>query len=71
MANRMGAFELTANELRAALEFGAGYSIALVTGSASKTPKVFFIENVARWLEESRLVREPLAWALRLGPTAG
>lgn len=70
MADRMGAFELTANELRAALEFGEGYSIALVTGSASEKPKVFFIENVARWLDESRLVREPLVWAFRLGPAA-
>jgi hypothetical protein len=69
MADRMGAFEMTANELRAALEFGEGYMIALVTGSASATPKVFFIENVARWLHESRLTREPLAWAIRLGPT--
>lgn len=70
MASQMGAFELTANELRAALEFGDGYMIALVTGSASKEPKVFFIENVAKWLEESRLVREPLTWAIRAGSSS-
>ncbi len=70
LAKSIGAFDLTANELRAALEFGPQFGLALVTESGSVQPKVFYLWDVGRWFAENRLVREPLVWGVRLGPTA-
>jgi hypothetical protein len=68
LAGRIGAFDLTSNELKAALQFGPEYGLALVTESGSVRPKVFYLWDVARWFEENRLAREPLVWGIRLGP---
>ncbi|MDP2322437.1 MAG: DUF3883 domain-containing protein [Gammaproteobacteria bacterium] len=70
LAKSIGAFDLTANELKAALEFGPDFGLALVTESGSARPKVFYLWNVARSFAENRLVREPLVWGVRSGPAA-
>ena len=70
LAKSIGAFDLTANELKAALEFGPDFALALVTESSSTRPKVFYLWDVARWFTENRLVREPLVWGVRSGPAA-
>ena len=68
LAKSIGAFDLTANELKAALEFGPNFGLALVTESVSARPKVFYLWDVARWFAQNRLVREPLVWGVRSGP---
>ena len=70
LAKSIGAFDLTENELQAALKFGPEFGLALVTESGSEQPKVFYLWDVARWFAENRLAREPLVWGVRLGPTA-
>ena len=70
LAKSIGAFNLTANELKAALEFGPEFGLALVTETGSAQPKVFFLWDVARWFDENRLVREPQVWDVRSGPAA-
>jgi hypothetical protein len=68
LAGSIGAFDLTANELNAALKYGPQFGLALVTDLGSAHPKVFYLWDAARWFGENRLVREPLVWGVRLGP---
>lgn len=68
IADKIGAFDLTAKELAAALEHGTGFGLALVTNSAASQPTIYYLWDVARWFSESRLVREPLVWGVRMGP---
>lgn len=68
LAASIGAFDLTANELNAALEFGPEYGLAFVTDSGTGRPKIFFLWDVARWFRENQLVREPTVWSVRRGP---
>jgi hypothetical protein len=68
LAASIGTFDLTANELNAALEFGPEYGLAFVTNSGTSRPKVFFLWDVAGWFRENQLVREPIVWNVRRGP---
>jgi len=69
LAKSVGAFELTGNELKAALKYRSEFGLAIVTESGSPQPRVFYLWDVARWFADNRLVREPLVWAVRAGPT--
>jgi hypothetical protein len=66
LASAISTFDLTAKELKMALEFGPDYAVALVTDSGTAQPKVYYLWDLAKWFADNRLKREPEVWSVRL-----
>lgn len=64
VARRMTAFEITANERRAAEAMGERYFLALVTGVGSSGPEVHLLQNPAADLDFGQLRAVPASWVV-------